>query len=201
MSGFRQSSPLTVAAEQTDEADRAAILVSRGMKVLQAAPAAYPYRSAHGSSSASMKIAIIARYDFPLRLPSAAFLFAPTNFHQRVEWLRVASFSSLPEDGTPQFTPIRAARWLDANVRVTRPRFLASVTETGDVVALKTHHARAAVAYDAEKRLFRCVCWGVEFDLNGKPLEDKYAGLAPGIHQVEVKVQSGEVFVRRPNCE
>jgi hypothetical protein len=34
-----------VAAEQTDEADRGRILVSRDTAQLQAAPAAYPYRS------------------------------------------------------------------------------------------------------------------------------------------------------------
>src|SRR5262249_30786234 len=39
-------SPQPLPAEPADEADRVAILVSRGMKVLPSAPAAYPYRSA-----------------------------------------------------------------------------------------------------------------------------------------------------------
>jgi hypothetical protein len=42
---------MRAAANQRMKLTGAAILVSRGMKVLQAAPAAYPYRSALGSFS------------------------------------------------------------------------------------------------------------------------------------------------------
>src|SRR5947209_3200520 len=51
----------------------AAILVSRGMEVLQAAPAAYPYRSAAGSSLAlgrsAQNITLLRRYDDAFHVP------------------------------------------------------------------------------------------------------------------------------------
>ena len=153
-----------------------------------------------------MKIAITALISVLVLIvafPSAAFLFAPANFGERDKWLRVASYSYLPEDGAPAFISIRFSRqdgWTRTPEETIGHVFLRRIVATGEVVALKTLHSRgSSVVYDVDMRLFRCLCWGVEFDLNGMPVKDGHSDMA--IQRVDVKVQDGEVFVRRPSDE
>ena len=155
-----------------------------------------------------MKTAIFALASIivlTLALPSAAFLAAPSNSQHQVQWIRVASVSSLPEDGTPRLMPIRLARrvdWTRMPEETIGHVFLRRTPEAGAVVALTPHHSRgAAVAYDVEKRCFRCTCWGVEFDRNGNPLEGARDDSAPRIRRVEAIVLGGEIFVRHPPGE
>ena len=151
-------------------------------------------------------VLLVAICVLTLALPGAAFVLAPSRTQQKVAWLRVASYSSLPQDGTPQFTPVLLDRhdaWTRQPAQTIGHVYLRRIPETGQVVALHTHTRHGVIVmYDDVKRLFRCACWGTEFDLDGKVLDNAWSpDSRDDIPRIEVKVLGSEVVVRIPTGE
>jgi hypothetical protein len=129
-------------------------------------------------------------------VPGACFLTSTAREPVKV-WYFVSRIDELSQDGTPQQAVVRVAR-RNAGTRLPEETvgrvYLRRIPETGELIALRTVHSRgSSVLYDDEKRVFRCGCWDIEFDLNGNERDGRFSAV---ISQVKVKVEGGEVFVR-----
>jgi nitrite reductase/ring-hydroxylating ferredoxin subunit len=132
-------------------------------------------------------------------LPGAGFLFLGWRNLEANEWYRI-DCAALPEDGTPRLRPVHFAQqdgWALLPEKTVGHVFVRRAPETGEIMALETRHSRGmAVVYDADKGVFRCPCWGVEFDLNGRVI-DSDSSPTMSIRQLKTKEWRGEVYVRR----
>jgi hypothetical protein len=149
---------------------------------------------------ASISIAIILV--LALALPGGAFLISPLRSRQTAEWVRVASFAELEFDGAPQMFAIHVPRsdgWTRMPDQCIGRVFLRRIPGTEKVAALHTHHSRygTAVTYYPAERIFKCQCFGVEFNLDGQLRHpERDAGFTSGMQTIEAKVVSNDVFVR-----
>jgi hypothetical protein len=139
---------------------------------------------------------------FAMVLPGGVFLIAPLRSRQPVEWVRVASLAELEFDDAPQMFVIRMPRsdgWTRMPDQCIGRVFLRRIPGIEKVAALHTHHSRygTAVTYYPAERIFKCQCFGVEFNLDGQLRHpERDAGFTSGIQTIEAKVVSNDVFVR-----
>lgn len=112
-----------------------------------------------------------------IAVPCGAFLISPLRHETKTLWPVVATLSELNDQGTPQrfpvFVPCRNA-WTRLPDSFAGDVFLRRVPETGEIVALDAQDWPMGmnVDYDENRRCFRCRCWGLDFDLNGAPMQD-----------------------------
>jgi hypothetical protein len=133
----------------------------------------------------------------------AAFLMTPARQERSGPWFNVASLSSLHDNSVPQRVPVLAPHQ-DAWTRYPDQRlgyiFLRRPTGSEQVVALRGDHDsrfHIAVVYDEQAKLFRSVCWKVQFDMDGKEVSDgTYPLVGEDIELLPVRVFEDQVFVR-----
>jgi hypothetical protein len=137
-----------------------------------------------------------------LGAPGIAFLGAPVWVTpcSPTRWHAVTVLDALPANGTPVRFPAPVADpsgWPAHPEQVRRHIFLRRVAGPWQVLALRAdHHGRfrIPVTFDVQARVFRSVCWDVEFALDGKELPAR--GIGDELESLPVCVDNGLVFVR-----
>ena len=152
----------------------------------------------------TVNVALVAMLFLAIMLPSGVYLLGNSPIRHKSDWLPVASFHALAEDGTPRLVPVRITRadaWTWSPDVTIGHVFVRRIPETHEVNALNAQHSHFGVgrcAYDHGKQCFRSRCWNVEFSLDGKLLDPRWSGLED-MRPYEAKVEAGEVLVRFPS--
>jgi hypothetical protein len=132
----------------------------------------------------------------PSSLGMAFFVFPSAPPVSR--WITVARLEDVPESGAP--------RLLKANVpRENAWQLEAGIAQTiyvqrsdADITAFHSyfhHDLRLPIVYDADRDVFKTMCWNLEFSRDGNSLNNQAAQPA-SLHRVETKVEDGEILVR-----
>jgi len=115
-------------------------------------------------------------------------------------WIRVASTTALPDDGSPQRCPVisdRSDAWNRYPDEAIGAVFLCRGKDK-EILALQSicPHNSGCVSYDPEKKNFYCPSHGALFDLQGVRLDQK--SISPrDLDPLEVEIRNGtEVWVK-----
>ena len=147
----------------------------------------------------------LGAYAVPALAALVGFLSPLRQKSQSGQFVRLASLSGLPEDGTPRRVPVIAACTDAWNRSSAEPIGAVWLRRCGDNRVMALHiccpHAGCPVAFDVQAKAFVCPCHTQpRFDLDGQRVEREKSHSPRDMDQLEAEVRNGaEIWVKFEN--
>lgn len=132
----------------------------------------------------------------PSSLGMAFFVSPPAPSAHR--WIAVAKLNDLPKSGAPRLIRVHVPRENAWQIASGNTKTIYVLRSDDDITAFHSYfHSdlRLPIVYDADRDVFRTMCWHLEFDRDGNGLSED-ADQPMSMDHIETRLEDSEIMVR-----